>query len=42
MSGHRRGLRTVTRERRLPPRDDLLATDDRWLDGDGTAPDVLR
>lgn len=25
-----------------PPRNDLLATDDHWLDGEGTAPDVLR
>ncbi|MFC7360350.1 hypothetical protein [Nocardioides astragali] len=38
-AGSRGGRR---KDKAAPARDDLLATDDRWLDGEGTAPDVLR
>lgn len=38
-AGSRGGRR---KDKAAPTRDDLLATDDHWLDGEGTAPDVLR
>lgn len=38
-AGSRGGRR---KNKAAPARNDLLATDDRWLDGEGTAPDVLR
>lgn len=38
-AGSRGGRR---KDRSAPSRDDLLGTDDHWLDDEGTAPDVLR
>ncbi len=38
-AGSRGGRR---KDRSTPSRDDLLGTDDHWLDDEGTAPDVLR
>ena len=38
-AGSRGGRR---KDKAGPARNDLLATDDLWLDGEGTAPDVLR